>query len=446
MKNIGIKILSLSIMLVFIFQVNCIAVTDTGSLENEKDENNKEIVQSQEKLEEVKKEKSQVAVEVEDLNNKIESYEEEINNLDTQIGDLEEHISDAETRIEQYENDYKEKEKLLSERLVLMYEDGEISYMDFLLSSKGLTDFLSKYFLVSELASIDTELLDQIADEKLKIETEKSNLEKNKLQLASSKAEKESVNANLQKAKDEKSIQVAQLSQEEQDIQKKIDELREDNKKIDAELAAFEAAQRKAEEERKAAEAAKAKAEKERRAAEEKKKKEEATTANETNNVDEDNSSTSEENTSSNEDEDEDYDNSNQNTSSQGFIRPVSGYSITTGWYYSSGSVHGAVDFSGSGIYGKTVIAAKDGVVAKTDNLTSSYGTYVMIRHDNGWYTLYAHGIPGSIAVNVGERVSQGQKIMQVGSSGNSTGPHLHCEIRTSYSFSSRVNPINYLP
>ena len=132
-----------------------------------------------------------------------------------------------------------------------------------------------------------------------------------------------------------------------------------------------------------------------------------------------------------------------------GFIYPVpSGYrTITTGMYYEkSKKYHGAVDFGSGGIAGQPVYAAKEGTVILTENLRSSYGTYVIIKHNNGLYSLYAHGQAGSICVSEGQYVSQGQQIMKVGSTGNSTGPHLHFEIRVSPGgYNNRVNPQNYL-
>ena len=60
---------------------------------------------------------------------------------------------------------------------------------------------------------------------------------------------------------------------------------------------------------------------------------------------------------------------------------------------------------------------------------------------------MYAHGVAGSIAVSPGQTVTQGQQIMKVGSTGNSTGPHLHFEVRTSPGkYANRVNPLSYLP
>ena len=137
------------------------------------------------------------------------------------------------------------------------------------------------------------------------------------------------------------------------------------------------------------------------------------------------------------------------NPSTSGFIYPVpTGYTtITTGMYYSSGSYHGAVDFGTGGISGQPVYAVADGVVITAKALTTSYGNYIIIMHRDGLYTLYAHGQAGSIAVSEGQYVKQGQQIMRVGNTGNSSGPHLHFEVRTGNGlYSNRVDPRPYLP
>ena len=133
---------------------------------------------------------------------------------------------------------------------------------------------------------------------------------------------------------------------------------------------------------------------------------------------------------------------------SSGFIYPVpSGYTrVTTGMYYSSGSYHGAIDFGSGGINGQPVYAVADGYVVTSTRLSGSYGNYILIAHANGLYTLYAHGQDGSRTVSAGQTVTQGQQIMRVGSTGNSSGPHLHFEVRTSPgTYANRQNPLNYL-
>ena len=424
MKKTILKILAIVILTVFMIQCSAFAVTNTNTLKNEKESNNQEITNAQSELKEVQGQKSKAVSEVESLDNKITSYENDIESIEGNITNISSDIEKEEKEIEKLESKAKEMEELLAERLVLMYEDANASYIDFLLSSESLTDFLSKYYMVSELASYDTDLLEKNAENKKALQEQKVKLQESKNELESSKIQKEKAQAELETAKDEKSKQVAQLSGEEKEIQSHIDQLKEDNKAIDAQIAAAQALIQAELQKQKAAAAASAKK------------------------SSKSNSSNSGNSNSSNTDESDEEEASNTGgTSSSGFIRPVSGYSVTTGWYYSSGSLHGAVDFSGSGISGKPVLAVADGIVVTTATLTTSYGNYIIIAHYNGLYTLYAHGQAGSIAVSQGQKVTQGQQIMRVGSTGNSTGPHLHFEVRTSPGkYANRVNPLNYLP
>lgn len=416
MKNISLKVLSILLIAIIIFQFNTVLAASTSSLKNEKESNNQEITNAQSELKEVQGQKSQAMNDVENLENQITSYENQIEELEEKIGALNTNIEASEEEIQKAEEELKKTSDLLDERLVLMYEDGNTSYIDFLLSSKSLTDFLSKYYMVAELASYDTDLLEKIEQNKKQIENQKAKLESDKSELDVSKTKKENSQTQLEVAQNEKKKQVAQLSGEEKEIQQKIEQLKEDNKAIDAQIAA-----------------AQAKIQAQIQAELQKKQQQSASSGDDKQNNSSDSNESSSGGTSS--------------ASSSGFIRPVSGYSVTTGWYYSSGSLHGAVDFSGSGISGKPILAVADGIVVTTAALSSSYGNYIIIAHYNGLYTLYAHGQAGSIAVSQGQKVTQGQQIMRVGSTGNSTGPHLHFEVRTSPGkYANRVNPLNYLP
>lgn len=421
MKKTILKILVIIIAITVVAQCNSFAANTTSQLNSDKESNNKEINNAQADLKEVQGQKSKAVSEVESLDNKITSYENDIDAINGNISNLSSDIEAGEAEIQKLESEYKEMEGLSAERLVLMYEDANSSYIDFLLSSESLTDFLSKYYMVSELASYDTDLLEKNAAKKKELEEQKAKLEANKTELETSKIQKEKAQSELETAKGEKAKQVAELSGEEKEIQAHIDQLKEDNKVIDAQIAAVQAQIQAEIQKQKAA------------------KKSSSSKSSSSN------SGSSSSSSSSDEDE-EDDDSGSGGTSSSGFIRPVSGYSVTTGWYYSSGALHGAVDFSGSGISGKPVFAVADGIVVTTAALTSSYGNYIIIAHYNGLYTLYAHGQAGSIAVSQGQKVSQGQQIMRVGSTGNSTGPHLHFEVRTSPGkYANRVNPLNYL-
>ena len=281
---------------------------------------------------------------------------------------------------------------MLEKRLVATYKAGDTSYLDLLLSSGSLTDFLSNYYLIEQLNDSDSKLIDTIKETKAQIEKSKTQLEESKVQLEDARELQKNKKAALDISKSEKTQKVAQLSSEEQDLQKKIEDMQAQDTVIREAIKKAEAAEREANK------------------------------------------------------------NNGGNSPAKnpgGYIYPVpSAYAkITTGMYYSSGSYHGAVDFGTGGIAGQPVYAVKSGTVVLTQALTTSYGNYIIINHHDGTYTLYAHGQAGSICVSPGQTVSQGQQIMKVGSTGNSSGPHLHFEVRVSPGgYNNRVNPLSYLP
>jgi murein DD-endopeptidase MepM/ murein hydrolase activator NlpD len=124
-------------------------------------------------------------------------------------------------------------------------------------------------------------------------------------------------------------------------------------------------------------------------------------------------------------------------TSSQGFIWPLNG-PVTSGYGYRWGRLHAGIDISG--YTGQPIVSAKAGVVIEAGSM-GGYGNATIIDHGGGIATLYGHQT--SISVGAGERVSQGEVIGTVGSTGYSTGPHLHFEVRVN---GSPQNPMNYLP
>jgi murein DD-endopeptidase MepM/ murein hydrolase activator NlpD len=131
-------------------------------------------------------------------------------------------------------------------------------------------------------------------------------------------------------------------------------------------------------------------------------------------------------------------------TSGSGFTAPLSGASVTTS-YRASGAMwssgyHTGVDFVAPS--GTTVKAVGPGTVVSA-GWSGSYGNEVVIQHDDGSYSQYAH--LSSLSVASGQSVSGGQQIGLSGSTGNSSGPHLHFEIRTGPSYGSDVDPLAYL-
>ncbi len=136
--------------------------------------------------------------------------------------------------------------------------------------------------------------------------------------------------------------------------------------------------------------------------------------------------------------------------SSSGFIWPTRGaYSLSSGYGYRSASIsgwgyHGGIDIvrSGGSSAGTPVIAAASGTVVTAYAGSTGYGNTVLIDHGNGYQTRYGHMLWGSITVYSGQHVYQGQQIGQIGSTGNSTGPHLHFEILKN---GVKQNPLPYI-
>lgn len=109
------------------------------------------------------------------------------------------------------------------------------------------------------------------------------------------------------------------------------------------------------------------------------------------------------------------------------------------GALWSSGS-HSGVDFHAP--YGVSVVSVGRGTVVEA-GWGGAYGNNVVIRMHDGTYTQYAH--LASVSVAVGQEVEPGQQIGLSGSTGNSTGPHLHFEARTSGEYGSDIDPVSYL-
>ena len=417
MKKTYSKILGGLIVVILFLQFNVMVyANEITDLQNQQASNEEKIQDAENQKEQVTQEKSDVQQQVDELNSQIANYESQIGNLEYKINDLNTQITEAENKINEKQENYDKQQKLLEKRLVITYESGETSFLDVLLSSESLTDLISNYYLVSQIAEADMNLMESIENEKKEIEEAKTTLEQNKQELDNSKAEKENMSQQLQIAKNEKSQYVSQLSQEEQDLQEEIDQLTQDNQKI---LNDIRVAQEKY-----------------------RKQLEELANKQPSNSGGSSSGGSSFSGGSS----------SSGTSNAGGFIRPVNGGTVTCNGRYSSGKFHGAIDYGIS--VGTPVYAAADGVVLTTNNLTTSYGTYVVIQHANGLQTWYAHGTPGSICVSPGESVVQGQMIMKSGNSGNSSGAHLHFEVRKApytYSYSAtkygddcRVNPNLY--
>ncbi len=367
-----------------------------GELNNEKADVQGKITEAQGQQEEVKEQLSAEMQEVVNLNNSIDEVERQIQQLQSEIDTLQASIDQKQQELEQKQEEHDKNQKLLEDRLVVMYEAGETSFLDMLFSSKNIVEFISNYYLWQQLIQCDRELLDTIEKEQEEITNTKQQLEQEKTKVDSAKVEQETKNNLLKSQKAERQRKVDALSAEEKALQSEIEEYNKKLKEIDNAI------------EQAMAEALKA----------------------------------------------EQQGGSGSNFDGT-FIWPLD-YSprrVTSRMKFRWGRWHKGIDIGTNAETGKRVIAAASGTVIYSayqsgSSSAAGYGNYLIIYHGNGYCTLYAH--LNSKLVSTGQRVSQGQLIAYSGNTGG-VAPHLHFEIRKASSVgnffgNNWLDPLDYMP
>lgn len=401
------KIIACSVLMFFV----CIYISGVTMAASQSDINNlnQQKKNAQNDLSNIKEEKSSVQSEVDSLNEEISSIESSMDELQVQIDSLNNEITQKQNEVTQCQKDIEEKNELLKKRLVAMYKTGNTSFLDVLLSSKSYLDLFTAYDAVKEITKADTDLIDDITEKKNKIETDKKELETKKIELDNAQASKKAKSAALTVKKQEKASKVNQLSADEKAKQTEIDNYDAQIKKVEDELAAVARA---------------------------------AATASKNKNG---------------------SNNGSQKAYSGGKLKfPLVSYSYVSQYYgYRPASATGGVgstnhrgwDIAASN--GTTILAAHSGTVkifynSCTHNYPKTrknncgcgggYGNYFEIIGDDNITTLYAHC--SEIIVSNGQRVSAGQAVGKVGTTGHSTGAHLHFGVLLNGTFD---NPANYL-
>ena len=382
----------LCIVLIFIlcsFTIYSFA-EDTNTTENSNTENistlqeeqkgiQTQLEQSGEQLTEVQDELTENLEQIQKLDEKIEASEEELKTLNEKIDKLSQNIKQLEEKLKIANKNYHKQKKLLESRLITMYESGENEYLDVLLSSASMSDFISGYFLITEIASYDTELLEDVEEKKQIIELADERLTDNMDQLEIMKKNQETNNKILQNVKTMRENYVAKLTEQEKEIQDKIDEYKTQFEQVNKEILEVALSQ--------------------------------GFTA--------------------------DYIGGIMEWPVPGYTKITSPFAMRvhpiTGVY----KLHTGVDISAP--MGANFIAANSGLVTKA-YYNGAYGNMVLIDHGGGISTLYAHG--SEILVQVGQMVNRGDPVLKVGSTGYSTGPHAHFEVRIN---GVPTNPIDYI-
>lgn len=361
----------------------------------------------------LKQKQSEIASNKRSLQDKLASVKDEKANaikkkhlLEEQINVILQDLSVTNNLIAQYNQQIAQKSKELEEakaeearyfalfcdRVRAMEEEGNVSYWAVLFNSTDFPDLLDRINMISEVMDHDNRMVDALAAARAAVATAKEQLETARSEQKTEKKNLESSRAELKKQQAAVDALVAQIRAKESEYQDQFNALAEDSVDLSNEIAA---AERQYAAELEAA-----------REAQE----------------------------------------SGTLSGTGGFIWPVPGYTRVSSKYGNrihpiSGkpSFHGGIDIPARS--GTKIVASKSGIVV-VGTYNSSYGNYIVLAHPDGTKTLYAH--MRARAASVGSTVTQGSTIGYVGTTGSSTGNHLHFETWKGSSSSSRVNPMSF--
>ena len=386
----------------------------------------------------------------ENIDQQIGLLYEEIENINGQIRSYTELIAANQEELDAAEAKLAELNEKNKERIQAMEEEGTVSYWSVLFKAKSFTDLIDRLNMMEEIHRADQKRMNELSEAALAVAEARSALESEKLALEDSRAELKASQAVLDEKRAEADALLNELNADKRALDAMEADWEAEEAKLSAEIAAAEVEYTKAlkaeEEARRKEEERKRKEEEERKRKEEeeKKKQEEA-------NKKPGNSGGSGNSGSNNGGSGNSGGNTggSGNSGGSGFVsgeswgRPCSwrkltspyGYRIhpTTGQY----KFHNGVDLAND--QGTPIYAARSGKVT-VDTYGSTYGYYVTINHGDGYSSLYAH-MTRSV-VDKGDTVKKGQLIGYMGSTGRSTGPHLHFSI---FYNGSSVNPMNYI-
>lgn len=355
-------------------------------LQAEKEAAQKAQQEIKDQISDVKKEQSEIRKELDLINKDITASENQLFSLEKKISDTTLDAKAAAIELEDAELRVAERDELLKTRVRLMYKNGSVGYIELLLNSTSFKDFVMRFNTMKKIVQQDKTILDDnirdkniIADRNKQIETYLASLEE-------LFTETEELKASLHTKKEKRSYQMTELN-----IQ--AEELNGANAEEEKVIMALASAQSKLINEKRQLQFGGGK-----------------------------------------------------------FVWPLpestritSDYGMRNDPFTGIRVGHSGIDIgrppSGKSIMGADIVAAADGVVILS-SYVRGYGNTVMIDHGSDLWTLYGHIRNGGLLVKVGQTVARGDKIAEIGSTGRSTGPHLHFEVRED---NKAVSPWIYL-
>ena len=366
------------------------------------------------------------------LVSKVQVLDEKIAVTREKISSLNDDIKEKQDAYDKGLSEVEDQFDALANRLRILYMSGNATDLEIIFGAKDFSDLIDKMELVKSLANSDKELISEIQTKLDELSTKKESLEADKKDLETQQASLKSDQDEFNKLISDNDEILKNLYASNSEAQNSLESAALQSDEIEAKISQYYAAQKAAAEH--AAQASQSSS----------------------------SSGSSSSSSSSSSSGSSSSGSSSSGSSSvivpsgSGFAWPTPGFvSLSSEWFEDREVYnHGGIDIAGAGIMGTPVVAAADGTVIATNSSCThnwgksyscgcggGYGNYVMISHAGGKMTVYGHLT--SLTVSSGQSVSRGQVIGYVGSTGNSTGPHLHYECRLN---GVRYNPMSEYP
>lgn len=381
---------------------------------------NKEIEQLEQQQKQQMEEQKNIDVQVDQLAQQKQKTQEEIRDFDIQMNATAEQINKKETGVKETklkvqlveeeigeaEKEIEARDELLKTRIRHMYEmGGSISYLEVLLGASSFGEFIERVEFLSLITQQDKKILEDYIRNKERIEQKKLEVEQLIVQLEQQLMELQTLQRRIDQQRKERSVRIAAITEEQAELLELDEQIQQEVLNLVNDVAAKRSQVKKQQEERE-------------RLRRERERQQQTT--------------------------------NNQQEYAGKFVWPVpastritSPFGLRVHPITGKQNGHNGLDIGARvpGTSGDDIVATEDGVVIIAEYLRG-YGNTVVIDHGNNIRTLYAHIRNGGIKVKVGDSVSKGQKIAEVGSTGNSTGPHLHFEVHEN---GKQVDPMPYL-
>lgn len=320
-----------------------------SDLQAQKEQIKQELSNANENLESLEVELTEALEAVSKIEAQIAEGESDLAETTAELEKLQKEINETQEKLDMVERDYEKQRQMCEKRLVALYEMGETTYLDVLLNSKNMTDFISNYYLISEIAEYDNELLETLKRQKNKIEEIKNQIIQKNENLKVIQANQEKTLISLENARTIKNSYVSNLTEEEKTVQKQIEEYQSKLNTLDSQILFLTVGELG-----------------------------------------------------------EDYVGGEFLWPAPGYTTITSPFGTRFHPILHVYRTHYGVDIGAP--LGAYIVAANSGVVT-TASYLSSYGNAVIIDHGGGVSTIYAHG--SEILTSVGTQVNRGDIIMK---------------------------------